>query len=55
MKGSGYEGGGMGEWQNDVGGIGRGGKLSMMCWNVGGRSKKDGSDWNKMEEVLDEG
>ena len=25
----------------------------MMCWNVGGWGKKDGSDWNRMEDVLD--
>ena len=53
MKGSGSEGEGMGAGQDEVGGVGRGGKLSMMCWNVGGWGKKDGSDWNRMEDVLD--
>ena len=38
-----YEGRGMGRWQDDVGVLGRGGKLSMMCWNVGGWSKKEGA------------
>ena len=51
MKGSGSEGEGAG--QDEVGGVGRGCKLSMMCWNVGGWGKKDGSDWNRMEDVLD--
>ena len=53
MKGSGAEYGEMGGWQGDVVGVGRRGKLSMMCWNVGGWSKKDGGDWNKMKEALD--
>ena len=43
----------MGAGQDEVGGVGRRGKLSMMCWNVGGWRKKDGSDWNRMEGVLD--
>ena len=25
----------------------------MMCWNVGGWSKKDGGGWDKMKEPLD--
>ena len=36
MKGSGSEGEGMGAGQDEVGGVGRGSKLSMMCWNAGG-------------------
>ena len=53
MKGSGSEGEGMGAEQDEVGRVGRGGKLSMMCWNVRGWGKKDESDWNRMEDVLD--
>ena len=43
MKGSGSEGEGMGAGQDEVGGVGRGGKLSMMCWNVGGWGKRMGA------------
>ena len=31
VKGSGAEDGGLGGWQGDVAGVGRRGKLSMMC------------------------
>ena len=33
----------MGAGQDEVGGVGRGGKLSMMCWNVGGWGKRMGA------------
>ena len=42
VKGSGAKDGGPGGWWGDVAGVSRRGKLSMMCWNVGGWSKKDG-------------
>ena len=49
VKGSGSEGEGMGLGQDAVGGVGREGKLNMMCWNVGGWGKKNGSDWSAVE------